>query len=75
MKNGLSLHGKFECAFLKLASLSKLIFGMFFLKKKKKKWQVVENELTAGIVEFEKKNALLEINNKERLKNNILIKW
>ena len=31
----------YVCGFLKLASLSKLIFGRFFLKKKEKNWQVL----------------------------------
>ena len=79
---------KYVCGFLKLANLSTLIFDRFFLKKKKN-WQVVEIvgkklkkkkektggcwKLTVGIVEFEKEITLMR-NNKERLKNNILIK-
>ena len=78
----------YVCGFLKLANLSTLIFDRFFLKKKKN-WQVVEIvgkklkkkkektggcwKLTVGIVEFEKEITLMR-NNKERLKNNILIK-
>ena len=105
----------YVCRFLKLANLSTLIFGRFFLKNKNKNWQVIEIvgkklkkkihpscwnswkeilknkinkilagcwKLTVGIVEFEKvgtiefeKEMMLERNNKERLKNNILIKW
>ena len=105
----------YVCRFLKLASLSTLIFGRFFLKKKKKltgcwkyiwllkiyvcgfiyvenitvgrmwiyicwkydRWQdagSIENVTVVIVVEFEKK-WLLERNDKERLKNNILIKW
>ena len=107
----------YVCGFLKLASLSTLIFGKFFLKKKKKNgrllkiymtveniciwiymcwkydcWQDVnlymlkiwplirckgsiENVNVVIVVKFENKKWLLERNDKERLKNNILIKW
>ena len=35
----------------------------------------IENVTVGIVVEFEKKKRLLERNNKERLKSNILIKW